>query len=637
MDLGTIGMKRTRLFPCVGPDRHLAEVDTASLSEDQCFTRAILDLGWRPLNFLQRVSGVWLNARKQISRLLLFHRLALEAELGLRFVRADFFWIEVHRQLAQLSKNPTVWIAALDAIPHIGNAPIRSSPNLVFAILVEEVFLDTHQAFFNFWAKRGQTETQSDRTAAHLNWIRKIIDQTALSDSEKIEVLSPLMLYQLEAYRKTEDMVKAEGLALDLLLRFPEVTAFQNALADVYSGQARGSWCDDESKATNSSDATTIARGIYRLKRLRQDYPHNIFLFKKTAELLHLRAKRLTEDGLLAEALADVEAALTYQPEFVEANTTRTELENEMQKMRVEMAAAEGEPSGLVKQEEGVRRQQVAKGFRLIDSYRQSDEARAVANDLPVACGRRVWEALDLGPLERFDLRPLALEDALQSIYHIAPMNSTGLRETWERVSCDNPYLAKLDATRLYDYLGSHLFNLNSQTLNEEDSKEAGKFESLGNGMQPDFTEISISDHSFSGRFPILYWIFSCQDWRLKLQCVTAMILVFFFAQYSFTEYHNQQARASAYERLQEGKRDRDFLQMVKAAESFLSHPIIGKDLRRPEVEGLYSEALVRWFNQEMPPPEQAKEHLGRYREVMGIAIGEELASHIPNGRRKTE
>ncbi len=63
---------------------------------------------------------------------------------------------------------------------------------------------------------------------------------------------------------------------------------------------------------------------------------------------------------------------------------------------------------------------EAAKGFRFTESYKRSDEARTVEEDLRVAHSRRVWESVGLEPLARIDHRPLALTDAFDTDFPFA-------------------------------------------------------------------------------------------------------------------------------------------------------------------------------------------------------------------------
>src|SRR5262249_35996418 len=153
---------------------------------------------------------------------------------------------------------------------------------------------------------------------------------TDLSQMEQSALLGPPTIAEIEACERDRSWKRAEMLASDLLLRFPETTAYQNIMADVYHKRAISHTVKNKKKNIEKG-ATVIAQALYQLKKLRQEYPHNLYLFQRIAELHLLRAQRLATVGRLSEALADAQAATIYQPGAAESEATRVQLEAEMQ------------------------------------------------------------------------------------------------------------------------------------------------------------------------------------------------------------------------------------------------------------------------------------------------------------------
>src|SRR5262245_31597574 len=91
---------RERLFPAITRDLYAPPGGTA-----QSPAGRILALAAVPLAGLQLVSGIGLDSRGQIVRLLRFHCLGFEAERRGLVPRADFFWREAQRQLGRLWAN----------------------------------------------------------------------------------------------------------------------------------------------------------------------------------------------------------------------------------------------------------------------------------------------------------------------------------------------------------------------------------------------------------------------------------------------------------------------------------------------------------------------------------------------------
>src|SRR6266508_2155573 len=84
-----------RIFPSIGPHLYDLGAEPPDLTPDQRAARRILALAQRAFTGRERLVGWKLNEIGRIGRLLLFHRLALRAELAAQWRRADFFWREV--------------------------------------------------------------------------------------------------------------------------------------------------------------------------------------------------------------------------------------------------------------------------------------------------------------------------------------------------------------------------------------------------------------------------------------------------------------------------------------------------------------------------------------------------------------
>ena len=259
----------------------------------------------------------------------------------------------------------------------------------------------------------------------------------------------------------------------------------------------------------------------------------------------------------------------------------------------------------MTKRESTVLGEQAVKGFRLVDSFRRSDEARAAEDELPVARGRRLWEDLGLPPLERIDYRPLALQDAFDTISHSPPSDPSGIPAAWDWVSRDNPHLAFLDRTTVCACLQKMVFG-NAMAQAPGQHCEEG----------PAPIVQSLRRRSSE---PFLEWLVSNEGRGLKLQCVAAIVLATVVGYFGVREYSHREIRSSAYGEIHRARDQGDYVKTMDAAERFLGSKVIGRDARTTEVEGLYSEALVRWFEQEHPSADIAGSRLARFRELAGI------------------
>ena len=567
---------------------------------------ALLPLGGRRLNLLQRWSGLFLAPAGRAGRLFQFHRLAVEAEMDGRFKRADFFWRETYRQVKRATLDPAFWPAVVESVSVPADAPSAELSQIV----VREVVIDTHHAWMRSYLEQTPEPDANSRAFLHLRYVRDYVDIVDLDPAAKLALIGSATLLEIKARERSHEWKLAEDLARDLLCRFPEETPYQDALAATYVAQALGTLKIGDRASRKVKNAARLARSIYKLKKLRLDYPHNLFIFECIAQLHYLRAKKLASAGQLAEALVDIQAALTHNPDYPEAEETRAQLESEMQQIRIQMAAPVEERPTASKRKLKTMQTQAAKGFRFAESYKRSDEARTVEEDLRVAHGRRVWENVGLEPLARIDHRPLALIDAFDTISHSPPAEPAGIPAAWQLVSSDNPHLYALETERVFAYLHKRLYkDTNGGAVEGEDASEPG----VGASNDPAPFQPSALRRSSE---PFFYWLFSRQDKLLKVQCLVAIVLVLAGARFALLEISHRRARDIAYQQIHEARLKQDYAGMLDAAEHFLDQPVIGKDVRKTEVEGLYSEALLRWFMREQPA-ENDSVRLERYRRLL--------------------
>jgi len=596
----------SRVFPIVGPDMHAFGYN----DDAQQPGSTLLALGWRRLNPLQRWSGIGLDPAGRAGRLFLFHRLAIEAEMGGRFKRADFFWRETCRQLKRVTLDPAFWPEVLESLAIPADDPLQKLSADLSYVVISAVFIDTHHAWMHSYMEQTPEPNADSRAFVHLDYLKDYADLIELEVPAKQAMIGSATLLEIKASEHSGEWQCAENRARDLLHRFPEETPYQNVLAATYAAQANSRLKNGDRPAHNLKDATRLDRFIYKLKKLRLDYPHNLFIFDCIAQLHFLRAEKLAAAGQLAEALVDIQAALTYKTDYPMAEETRVRLEGEMQQIRIQMAAPDEERAALSKRKLKSMQTEAAKGFRLAESYKRTDEARTVDEDLRVAHGRCIWESVGLEPLARIDHRPLALVDAFETIFHSPPAEPTGIPAAWNLVSSDNPHLYSLEAERVFAYLNKRLYkDQNGNGVTDKAASESG-FE-VRNDPAP--FPLNESRH---GDEPFFYWLFSRENKLLKVQCLVAIVLVLIGARLLLSEFSHRKVRDAAYQQIHEARLNQDYTAMLDAAEHFLDQPVIGKDLRKTEVEGLYSEALLRWFMQEHPADDDSV-RLERYRRLL--------------------
>ena len=170
--------------------------------------------------------------------------------------------------------------------------------------------------------------------------------------------------------------------------------------------------------------------------------------------------------------------------------------------------------------------------------------------------------------------------------------------------------LASLDRTRVESWLANRIFGCGFSPSNN------------GRSLDQPLPALKVVPPTRS-REPVGYWLFSPQAVWLKAACALAVVLAVLTCGFTIREYHGRWERSAAYEQMKTARESRDYNRMLDAAERFLAHPVVGNDSRTSEVQELYSEALVRWFNESRPPLSDVQQRTERYRKLLGITAKE--------------
>ncbi len=241
----------SRVFPMVGPDMHAPanEDETPSQpSPAQQTVSALLALGRRQLNPMQRWSGIGLAPVGRAGRLFRFHRLAVEAEIDGRFKRADFFWRETYRQVKRASLDSSFWPAVFESVSVPAVAPSVDLSHIV----VREVVIDTHHAWMRSYLEQTPEPDANSRAFLHLRYVKDYVDIIDLDMPAKQALIGSATLLEIKARERSHEWKMAEDLARDLLSRFPEETLYQDAAAATYVTQALGTLKNERSCFTQS-------------------------------------------------------------------------------------------------------------------------------------------------------------------------------------------------------------------------------------------------------------------------------------------------------------------------------------------------------------------------------------------------
>jgi hypothetical protein len=624
-----------RVFPPIEPDIYDLSHELAELTPDQRVARKLLALANQKFTIGERLAGWKLDSTSLVGRLLLQHRLAMEAELAAQWNRADFFWNQVQIEFNALSKRDDVWQSLVLAVASEPGVVVMGEPRQLRQRLVDELLIDTHFVFYEGLAKQVEKLSLKDRAFIHIDYIQKLLNFSARFQEELLSMLKLPWEQQLDLYKEAKKWKPAIELCTERLKHFPKSVNYQNELAEVYFSATLAKLNNGNSEAKQLKDAKTLQGGIARLEKFSNDYPYNLIAFELLGHLHHLRAIKLGNGGRVAEALVEVQKAMIHNPYIKQATETRNELVRMMNQLQTQV---ENIPYNVTLNQEGKRLLAEAnKGFAPMNAYTKSAAAKATIYAFNTAQAISIWQAIGLAEPEAetntgspalmlttnrqelptesttgWSRQALLLLDALNCVGNNPPRSKWGLADAWEAVVSKQPELAQLDHKLIHAFLDRRLFGSTQEPVTPKTPVPPP--EPLR------FTPPSTKRKR--GVEPFVPWLFSRQDIRIKVQAVVASVLVLTAVALARRDASIRSARDAAYQQILKAEQQQNYLGVVQGAEKFFEHtPLSGKDGRDRQVMELYTEALVRWFAQQGDQLDtNTKVHLDRYRAVMSSA-----------------
>lgn len=480
--------------------------------------------------------------------------------------------------------------------------------------LVNEMFIDTHCAFYNGRVRNTEELRPDDRAFAHTRYIADLIDLSGLSRDERLTVLDQPTRMQIELYQADEGWEQAVQICTEMLRLFPGLRDYQSKLADLHASNTISRLDNGTAKQKSLADAAILSKGIHLLEKTHEQYVYNVTFFEVLGHLHHLRAIKLANGGQLSEALLEVQKALMFNPYIEEAEKTRTKLIDMMTELRAQVQVLEEEwtkrPNAILSEEGQRLRTEAQRGFEPLATYTKSAEAEETATGFRMAQAHKVWHDVGLAkPEDRWDERALSLIEGLSHVLNNPPADKSGLANAWDKVAAQDIGLAELDSISICSFLERRLFG------GESDQEATQTHESPSEA--PVLTGASAK--RWQRDEPFEYWLFSLRGLRVKIQAVAAIALLLLASGLAIREFSNRKARDIAYHQIQAAASSKDYLSVIRGAETFFSNPILSdRDAREQQVGTLYSEAIVRWFvsrGDELDAGAQA--HIDRYRRLI--------------------
>lgn len=605
-----------RLFPPISPNLYDI-VEAPNLTPKQQIARKILALANRDYSIWEHLLGWKLDSPGKIGRLMLLHKKAMLAELEKQWKQADFFWEEFYKMLEPLYNITALWD---DFNAFVGGKQVNNCVQIRQCIF-EEIFIDTHCAFYNGAIQQVEMLTPKDRAFVHIDYLEKLMNISNISRDKYKSIFGPLAEMQIKMYQEREDWYRAIEVNLALLERFPDLVEYKRNLALLYQAKIMDELLNGESESDNLHDAGILEKGIKDLEKLRKEFPYNLVFHEVLANLCHLFAIKLANCGEYSDALVAALKAFTYDPYFDVAKKTYDELVNMMKKLKARIEQLQSQVArsnmdlsvpnmGLNVQ--GMKMQiETRKGFGPVNEYSKSDEAQKISDTFYIAQARSIWQDVGLPepPDKQWNEVAFLLLNGLVKVINNPPQKKSELTSAWKKIAEENAQLAKLDATAICGYLKRRLFDKEKSQTHQKIFKSPKDPPILSTSKE----EIKQKEEPFKD------WLYSKKGIRLKLQAVFAAILILMVSIFTISDAINRNNRNKAFRQITAAVKSNDYIGIIEGVEKFFSKRIFsGKDKREPYVKELYDEAIVRFFTTQGDElDDNALRHLQRYQKLI--------------------
>ena len=269
-----------RVFPAIKPDVYTRNDNLTVLTPDQRVAEKLLALANQEFTKWERLIGWKLNVLGNIGRLLLQHRLAIEAELAAQWHCADFFWQEVLIGIKDLSRKDNTWQHLVSFCANESGVIIMGDPVQMRQRLIDELLIDTHCAFYNGRSQQIDNFTNGDRAFEHIAYIQKFLDLSAISNASLLSLLAKPWEQRITLCKETKKWQEAIQYCQVRLRYLPNSSDFQNNLAEIHWLATLEKHREAKSPAHHRQNAKTLQAGIKALEKCGQQYPYNLNIFK---------------------------------------------------------------------------------------------------------------------------------------------------------------------------------------------------------------------------------------------------------------------------------------------------------------------------------------------------------------------
>ncbi len=544
-----------------------------------------------------------------LNRALFMHRNAFELEMAGNFPRADYFWQELDEELTRLFENAATWQSLAESLASDQrDLEVLSDPANVRERFIEELLVDTHAAFFNGYARQAEQITLESRAWEHLAHLISALEWSASTPEDTLRLIKTATEAEITLLQEAKRW-KEVAERCQLLLNYdPDLIDYEELL-----------WTANLSQRVEGFTAYgrrvhSLGAAIDDLLKLQAKNPLSLPIYQKLGELHYELAVLLADGGNISSALVAAQRALTFsQSEHAaELLAQLTQSMNELQKTAKELER----PSDIYFRFTAFQRDEIRIGFRPLERYRNSDEPKQTAEAIHVAMATTLWRRIGLSkPADRWEERAGKLLVAIDCLQEKPSATRNELRERWRKIARQDQDLAEADHDLVCSFLEARLLKRTPTTVEKQGFSSAYLLEADSN------SQIQQTNP------PFYFWLFSRKDLRVKFQAVGALILLFGVSAIFMNNWWARSVRSASYESIIQGISNRNHLQVIDAAEKFLSHPLIATtDARDQEVIKQYNKALILWVARqpgEINPEVAAR--IERYQQLVGNREGGSL------------
>ncbi len=448
---------RIFMFGNTGP--YGALTDVQSWTPDQVAAKQILRLAVKPLNKAQQYLRWGLAPVDRIAYLLSLHYKALEAERASQWDRADFYWKDFYLEFPTVLGMKAVWDALAGMASRIDGTQWMVSTEAIRQRLVNEVFIDTHCAFYNTFALN-----QSSRIAVHIQYIQQLSKYSNTSQDD-YSTLYGVMLESV-AMRETKDRSFDDlGRSLHacdaLLAKYPDSLLYQEQFTRLFIARSSAGLLNSASQSSYERDANFLRKANEQMDSVLHQHPDGYDFYQAQGVTYHLRAIKQANAGNIADALLNIQKALVYSPGSIDASHTAQELVKTMKQYQASWETIQRSLRFNQRlTEKGIKiRTEAVLGFGPMNAFAESIEYASIRNRQIVAQQRTIWRRVGLPiPAEGWNEIAETLIKALSSAISPPPSDKAELPDRWKIVSQNYPELQTIDTRLIFSFLEERIF-----------------------------------------------------------------------------------------------------------------------------------------------------------------------------------